>query len=187
MLKKVLRNAVPLAYLICKGVKIDFTWDLFGIPRIKKNAGADIIIGKRFCMVSNSRYNSIGVFQPVMLYAVGKNSRIEIGNDVGISGATVSTLKSVTIGDNVLIGSGALIVDNDAHPIKRNGRRYGKKFVKSEPIVIGNEVFIGARAIILKGVTIGDGSTVGAGSVVTHSIPPSSIVAGNPASMIRKI
>lgn len=57
----------------------------------------------------------------------------------------------------------------------------------SAPVIIGDDVFIGARAIILKGVTIGDGAVIGAGSVVTKSIPPRVIAAGNPARIIKEI
>lgn len=85
-----------------------------------------------------------------------------------------------------MIGSGVLITDSDAHPIHPQDRDINSK-IKTSPINIEDEVFIGARSIILKGVTIGKGSVIGAGSVVTKSIPPMVIAAGNPAKIITEI
>jgi acetyltransferase-like isoleucine patch superfamily enzyme len=81
-------------------------------------------------------------------------AKIIIGNDVGISGSSISADTTVTIGNRVLIGTGCIISDSDAHPIKVEDRMYPTKTV-SKPIVIDDDVFIGDRSIILKGVTIG--------------------------------
>ncbi|MBM4164979.1 MAG: acyltransferase, partial [Lentisphaerae bacterium] len=96
---------------------------------------------------------------------------------------TITAVQSVRIGDRVLLGSGCLITDNDAHPIDPEARRRGGGGV-ARPVVLESDVFIGARAILLKGVTIGRGSVVGAGSVVTKSVPAFSICAGNPARVV---
>ena len=93
---------------------------------------------------------------------------------------------SIRIGNNVLIGSGALITDNDAHgihPEHRNNVRH----ILIAPIEIKDNVFIGARSIILKGVVIGEGAIVGAGAVVTRNVPDFAIVAGNPAKIIGDV
>lgn len=73
-----------------------------------------------------------------------------------------------------------MIRDSDNHDILRNG------YVKSKPIKIGNHVWIGLRAIILKGVTIGNDSIIGAGAVVTKDVPPNCLVVGTPAKIIRR-
>ncbi len=91
------------------------------------------------------------------------------------------------IGNRVLIGSGALITDNDAHPVHVVPRRYSKEKIGALPVVIEDDVFIGARAIILKGVHIGKGAVVGAGAVVSKDVPALSIVAGNPATIMGKV
>lgn len=88
----------------------------------------------------------------------------------------------------MLIGSGCLITDTDSHPLNWNDRlRNDDSKTKSKPIIIDDNVFIGARSIILKGVTIGSGSVIGAGSVVTQSIPPNVVACGNPAKIIKKL
>jgi maltose O-acetyltransferase len=93
--------------------------------------------------------------------------------------------KSVRIGRECLIGDSVLILDSDFHhidPIRRH-----EPGVPSSPVVLGDRVWIGSRAIILKGVEIGEGSVVAAGSVVTRSVSPRVVVAGNPAKLIREI
>ena len=106
---------------------------------------------------------------------------------MGISGATLCAVEDILIGNNVMIGSGVIITTTDSHPIHWEARRLNTEPPASAPVIIGDDVFIGARAIILKGVTIGDGAVIGAGSVVTKSIPPRVIAAGNPARIIKEI
>lgn len=163
----------------------DSTWRFKGLPIIQIHRKATILIGKKLVLCSNPKKNSIGVFQKVIIKALNPSSNIKIGHNVGISGATISG-KDITIGNNVLIGSGVLITDSDAHPIHPKLREFGK-YIKTKPIKIEDDVFIGARSIILKGVTIGQGSVIGAGSVVVKDIPPMSIASGNPAKIISEI
>jgi len=106
-----------------------------------------------------------------------------IGNNVGISGCTISASVSITIGNHVLVGSGAIITDGDAHPVDPDERRTGMTGVRA-PVVVEDDVFIGARSIILKGVTIGRGSVIGAGAVVARDVPPYSVAVGNPARIV---
>jgi acetyltransferase-like isoleucine patch superfamily enzyme len=115
-------------------------------------------------------------------------AQITIGDETGLSGTTICAVKSVSIGKRCLIGADVLITDTDFHPINMEGRRYkGASAAASSPIVIEDDVFIGARSIILKGVRIGSGSVIGAGSVVTKDIPANSVAAGNPARWIKAI
>jgi acetyltransferase-like isoleucine patch superfamily enzyme len=159
-------------------------WNFYGLPFIRIGGrGSSISIGKNFIACSDVRRNSLGVFQRVIIKTVGHGAKIVIGDDVGISGCTISAATSITIGNHVLLGSGCLVTDSDAHPIDPEERRQGGGGV-SKPIVIEDDVFVGARAMILKGVTIGKGSVVGAGAVVAKSVPPYSIVVGNPAKIV---
>jgi len=81
-----------------------------------------------------------------------------------------------------------VVTDTDFHPVAPEGRRAASVAAASmAPVLIGNEVFIGARAVVLKGVTIGSGAVIGAAAVVTHDVPPRAIAAGNPARIIAQM
>lgn len=175
-----------MLYCWIKGLRWNPSWRLYGLPFINRHRRGRLVIGQRFTACSDSRRNILGVFQKVIIH-VGKESEVVIGDDVGVSGCTISAQRSVHIGDRVLVGSGCLITDSDAHPLHPDDRRYDGSKTVSRPIVIENDVFIGARAIVLKGVRIGQGSVVGAGAVVTRDVLPMTVVAGNPACEVKKI
>lgn len=179
--------AAPFDWLWCtvSGVRWRWGWVLCGYPRFRA-AGGRIRIGERLTARSRSRGNAIGVFQPVILTAWGAGSEIILGDDVGLSGCSIVAQRRIEIGSRVLVGAGALIIDTDAHPLSPEGRK-GRLPANAAPIAIGDDVFIGARAIILKGVTIGAGCVVGAGAVVTRDVPSRSIVAGNPARKVGTV
>lgn len=94
---------------------------------------------------------------------------------------------SVNIGDNVKIGACVLITDTDAHPLDYLARRTSNEGTKSAPIIIEDDVWVGALSNILKGVTIGVRSIIGVGSVVTRSIPADCVAAGNPCEVIKSL
>lgn len=134
---------------------------------------------------------------PVYSFDCGSRSKIDVANDAelvignysGISNTTISCMKSIRIGDYVNIGGQCLIMDSDFHSLNWENRMdYEKNLIdtKKAPVTIGNNVFIGARSIVCKGVTIGDRSIIAAGSVVTKSIPADEIWGGNPARFIKK-
>ncbi|WP_407674469.1 DapH/DapD/GlmU-related protein [Parvivirga hydrogeniphila] len=104
-----------------------------------------------------------------------------------MSGATIVCRQSIRIGNRVLVGANVTITDTDSHAVDRIPRRYLREGVRSAPVVIGDDVFIGGNSIVLKGSTIGDGSVIGAGSVVTGSIPAGVLAAGNPARVLRQL
>lgn len=177
---------VPRNVLWCflHGFRSDVSWRFYGLPWVRRGGRGSIIkIGRRFAAVSRISNNSFGIIQRVVIRTVGHGAQIVIGDDVGVSGCTISAGKSITIGNHVLVGSGAVITDGDAHPVDPVERRKGLPGSRSA-VCIEDDVFIGARAIILKGVTIGRGSVIGAGAVVAKSIPPYSIAVGNPARII---
>ena len=90
----------------------------------------------------------------------------------------------VTIGDNVFIGPNVSIY-TACHPLEAEHRNTFDEW--AEPVTIGNNVWIGGSVTILPGVTIGDNAVIGAGSVVTRSVPPSVVAAGNPARVIKSL
>lgn len=154
---------------------------LFGLPRIQLKQNTKLTIGNQCILRFKSNSNPIGVDHPVTFCTLSENARIVIGNRVGISGGSLCARQLIEIGDGTLIGANSYIFDNDFHStnsLKRVGEDYTS--VRSAPVRIGSNVFIGARSIVLKGVTIGDNSIIGAGSVVAQSIPADSIAAGNP-------
>lgn len=161
------------------------SWRFYKLPVIL-NRSKNITIGTKFTACSSAYHNSIGVFQRVTIKTLTKHAKIEIGDRVGISGATISSASQITIGSGTLVGSGALIMDHDAHGIHPSTRN-NPLFIRNKPIIVGENVFIGARSIILKGVNIGQGAVVAAGSVVTGSVEPMTIVAGNPAKVMGSV
>lgn len=131
--------------------------------------------------------------------ALEKSSvKVKIGSRTHIGGGTLlAAACGMTIGDDVQIAYQGLIMDHNSHALAFSQRKddvldwqKGKKdwtHVAMAPVVICDKAWIGARVTILKGVTIGEGAVVGAGSVVTKSVPPWTIVAGNPAKVIREL
>lgn len=118
------------------------------------------------------------------------HARIEIGDDVFIGSGAVfhATLSRITIGNKVMFGPQVMILggDHNSSEIGRFMFDVKEKLPENDvPVIIEDDVWVGARAIILKGVTIGSGSIVAAGSVVTRSVPRYSVVAGSPARVLR--
>jgi acetyltransferase-like isoleucine patch superfamily enzyme len=122
---------------------------------------------------------------------------IVIGSNTFIGGSLLASATRIELGDDVLISWGCNIVDHNSHAIRWPQRKqdvrdwyHDKKDwtnVIVNPVKISDKVWIGLNTIILKGVEIGEGSVVAAGSVVTKSVPPWTVVAGNPAKVIREI
>lgn len=155
-----------------------------------------IAIGDNFMMTNSHGINPISSNLQGAFYTE-LEGRIRIGNNVGMSSTRMWIRNSLTIGNNVNIGACVLIIDTDSHQMDYRMRRRdaSERFTKAElqdniksaPITIEDDVWIGAHCIILKGVTIGARSIIGAGSVVTKSIPADCIAAGNPCRIIRTI
>ena len=148
--------------------------------------GGKIFIGDDFYFSSGDGVNPIASNLQGAIY-VEKEANLTIGKNVGMSSTRMWIHDSVTIGDNVKIGACVLITDTDAHPMDYKVRRTTNEGTKSAPIVIEDDVWVGAHSIILKGVTIGARSIIGAGSVVTRSIPADCVAAGNPCKVIKTI
>lgn len=133
------------------------------------------------------------------LLTLGHGGEIFVGSDTYIGPNThIWSGKKVTVGDRVLIGSDCYIFDNDIHPIDAKMRH--KQFLEivstgqpewitlnDKEVIIEDDVWIGANVVVLKGVHIGKGAIIGAGSVVTQDIPADVIAHGNPAKVSRMI
>lgn len=156
---------------------------------LKKYDGAKFLIGDDFVFSSGDSINPISRNIQGCIF-VNNNAELHIGNDVGISSACIWCDESIVIGDHVRIGGDCIILDTDCHSINYTDRQQvdsDRNGTKTKSVRIGNDVLIGARTIVLKGVTIGDRSVIGAGSIVTQNIPSDCIAAGNPCTIIRYI
>ena len=152
----------------------------------KRAPGASIVVGHN-CLVQGQ------------LVAERPESRLELGDRVLVGGGTViDCALSITVEDDVLISYECTVADSDNHSLypelRRNdlttwmdGRRHDWSNSAMAPIRICRGAWIGARSIILKGVTVGPGAVVGMGSVVTRDVPARVVAAGNPAQIIREI
>jgi acetyltransferase-like isoleucine patch superfamily enzyme len=101
--------------------------------------------------------------------------------------ATRTAEAVIEVGDRVQIGSNASVVDTDFHPLRPEVRRENFNAGVRAPIVIEDDVFVGMDSLILKGVTVGERSVVGTGSVVSRDVPPGDVVAGNPATVVTEL
>lgn len=145
-----------------------------------------LILGNNVIFNSHTRYNFVGIFKPSSI-AVLKYATLQIGNNVGFSGVSLYASKRIEIGNYCQFGGNVCIWDTDFHPLDYYSRRiHNENDIKSKPIIIGNDVFVGANSIILKGTSIGDRSIIAAGSVVTKNIPADEVWGGNPIKFIRK-
>ena len=169
-----------------RGLKLGDGIVFNGRPYLYRFAGSKIILGDRICFNSSLRSNPIGCSRPVSLRTMRPGAEIILGKGVGLSSTAVCAAVRVEIGEGTFVGADTYIFDNDFHaPI---GEFNWGAFAPDnpQPVMIGRGVFIGARAIILKGVTIGDRAIVGAGAVVSKDVPAGHIAVGNPARVFAQ-
>ena len=177
------------------GVQYGKNLKIFNKISIYVHENAKVTIGDNFTFSSGLGHNPIS--RNIIGYIhVPENAQLIIGSNVGISSAAIRVKEKITIGNNVLIGSDSIILDTDSHNLDYRIRRSKERInnlsldcytAASAPITIENDVLIGTRCIILKGVTIGARSVIGSGSIVTKDIPADCIAAGNPCKVIKKI
>lgn len=179
----------PFIHLIfsLNGISWKNSFRFYGIPRILKYRQSLMLFGSNFQLRSTILSNPLSVNHPVVLCTWQPGAKLVIGDNFGMTGGVICAAEKITIGNNVAVGANTTIVDTDFHPIDPLERKIHPASAKTAPIVIEDDVFIGMSCLVLKGVTIGKGSVIGAGSVVTKSIPPGVIAAGNPAKVIRKL
>lgn len=159
----------PFAYFyfrILNRSELGKDYKFYGLPKILKARGSQIMIGNNFENRNLWYSNPIGINHPTIICTWRKGARIVIGDNVGISGGCIVSAREVEVGEGTLIGANTIIIDTDFHPIKSNNRRYDVKDIKSKPIKIGKNVFIGTGCIILKGARIKNNSVISAGSVI---------------------
>ena len=179
-----LRSRVSLAWqgcLIGKGFKT------IGPCYFKARCVGSIRIGSNVALMALHRANHVGLTNPVLIETMGEGV-VEIGDFTGGSAVVISSRTRVSIGKHVKLGGNVRIYDHDFHSLDyqdRRDRTRDQPKCRSKPVRIGNDVFVGTNAMVMKGVTIGDRAIIGAGSVVTKDVPADEIWAGNPACRLR--
>jgi acetyltransferase-like isoleucine patch superfamily enzyme len=172
-------------------VKLLYREPLFRYRCVRVGRGL-ILEGAPPLIIGNGRIelgDEVHIGSP-LTWDVGPQAELIIGNRVSVNyRGSISVARSVRIGDDTLIAGEVAIFDNPSHPVSP-ARRLARAPVGEgdvAPVVIGRNAWIGMRSIIMRGVTIGDNAVVAAGSVVTKSVPPNTVVAGNPAAVVRHL
>lgn len=169
-----------------KGLTIGKEVTIWGKPIIDVRNGGNIIIGDQVLLSSMNVGYHINMFGPVKLYADKPMAKIVIHEHTQIYGSCLHAFSSIEVGKRCLIAANCQIFDGNGH---NSGIRNGRINVcdDSKKIIIEDDVWIGANSIILPGVTIGKGSIIGAGSVVTKDVPSMVMAAGNPFRIVKSI
>jgi acetyltransferase-like isoleucine patch superfamily enzyme len=157
-------------------------WRLLGkarVPLSTRVLGRLHIQGEGELVLGNN-VSIVGTVVPVE-FGTYENGRIEIGDRTFINyGTSIAAHASVKIGAHCFLGHYTFIMDNDQHDVDKHW-----VLPPSAPVVIEDNVWIGAKAVILPGVRVGRNAVIGAGSIVTKDVPPSCVAAGNPARILR--
>ncbi len=167
-----------------KGVEFQGRCEILGRPLMSVARGARVVLGDGVRLYSATRANPLGCFQPCVLRALRPGAELLLGRSIGLSGTVLCASSSIEVGEGTIFGSGAVVIDNDFHAPTGTWEwtdEPGMIGASARPVKIGRGAFIGARAIVLKGVTIGDRAIIGAGAVVTRDVPARHLAVGNPA------
>jgi acetyltransferase-like isoleucine patch superfamily enzyme len=198
-IEKILRSPITVSILLAdrylwpqwlrlQGVNYEAGLTLVGLPEIRMMQGGEIKLGNNVNLYSRRRSNPLQLHSPCVFRLLQPNASIQIGDGSALSGTVICAATSVQLGKRVLIGANCKLADTDFHPLLPEVRQVDRnQGAASKPIVIGDDVFIGAHAIILKGTVLEEGCVVGAGAVVSGTFPRRSILAGNPATIIKKL
>ena len=167
-------------YALIIGVKIGTNVHFKGWTSFFRETSSIIQIGEG-CVFNSSEYSThIGLNHRCIITTMRKSASISIGNNSGISSSTITAWESVEIGENVRIGANCVIMDGDFH---LDDPRVGRP----RKIMIADNVWLGAGVVVLKGVSIGENTIIGCGSIVTKDVPPNCIAAGNPCRVIKNL
>lgn len=189
------RNVAKLYY----GLRTPFLLWIWGVKHGKKlmfqgttiirtRKPVEIVLGNNVIFNSQRKANLVGLTGPTILETLG-GGRIEIGDNSGFSSVVMSSRSSIKIGRHVKVGGNVRIFDHDYHSLDPEHRRTSedRKHIRSKPITIEDDCFIGTNAMILKGTHLGARTIVAAGSVVIGlDVPPDSMVKGNPATVVTQ-
>lgn len=181
--------ALPYVRLLfaLNGIRWGAGWRFYGAPLLLCHRQSVMQLGDGLQLRSTLASNPLGANHRVVLCTWQAGARLEIGANFGMTGGVICAAERVTIGAGVNIGANSTIIDTDFHPLEAGRRKLDPQGAETAPVVIEDEVFVGMHSLILKGVRIGRGTVIGAGSVVSRDIPAGVIAAGNPAKVIREL
>jgi carbonic anhydrase/acetyltransferase-like protein (isoleucine patch superfamily) len=191
---RVFGTAWGTARLRCKAA-------LFGVPvgrgtrahgpvALMRWPGGRIRIGENVSLISSwRRATAATLAAPVRLRVFGPGADIEVGDGAELSGTSITARSTrVAIGRGVMIAPNCVITDSDFHALwPPEARRGTPGYECDAPVTVGDYAWIGMNCLVLKGVNIGEGAVVGAGSVVTRNVPPRCLAAGVPARVVRQL
>lgn len=175
------------------GVSLGRGCGFVGMASLVRCRQSSIRIGPNGRFLSTPTSNRHGLNRPVMISTLRPGAEIVIGSDAGMSGTVICAAASVRIGDRVMLGANTTVTDTDSHPLDFRERfaahhgldpRLADSATAVAPVVIEDDVFVGMHVIVLKGVTIGRGAVIAAGSLVTRDVPPGAIAGGVPARVL---
>lgn len=162
------------------GIQLGSNCKFYGRTFFQRYDDSSIKIGDSCIFRSLESSNLIGINHKCIIATHRRGAKIVISDNCGLSGTVVASFMSVYIGENVKCGANTLITDSDWHS---DDLRSGTP----RPIIIERNVWLGEGSKILKGVTIGENSVIGAGSIVTKNIPRNVIAGGNPCRVLKAL
>jgi acetyltransferase-like isoleucine patch superfamily enzyme len=158
---------------------------ILGVPMIDIRKGSKLTIGNGVILTSRNRGYHLNIAVPVKLFADRPGAEIRIGDETRIAGSCIHAQRSITIGKRCLIAGNCQIIDSNGHDLSfPNVESRAQTAGSSYPIVIEDDVWLGANCVVLPGVRIGRGSVIVANSVVSANIPPMVVARGNPATVV---
>lgn len=160
---------------------------LIGRPIFDVAPDARVKIGSSVTMISAPEGNLSGLSKGCSI-GVEPGAKLTIGDGCGFSGVSIYCALEISIGSHLTCGANVCIWDTDFHPLDAAARRANdRSAIQRKPVIIGDDVFLGANVLVLKGARIGDRAVIGAGSVVTGEVPADEIWAGHPARFVRRL
>lgn len=161
------------------GIELGAGSRFHGMATFRCSPNASVRFGQ-FCVFrSGATSNLIGINRPCIV-SVQSGAALSVGSRCGFSGTVIGCFKEIKLGERVRCGANTIITDGDWH---QDDPRSGPP----RSVVIEDDVWLGTGVIVLKGVTIGRNSVIGAGSVVTRDIPADVVAAGNPCRVLKAL
>lgn len=167
-----------------RGVEIGEGCTFLGRTQFRRASHSRIVIGPRCEFRSAFWANEVGLNRPCKVSTLREAAEVRIGGGCGLSGTVIAASSQVVLGERVLCGANVTIIDSDAHGLALELRRSAPQ---PRPVLIEDDVWLGLNVIVLKGVTIGRGTVVAAGSVVAADLPSGVVAAGQPAAVVGEL